>query len=1582
MNRWTTWLVRGLVLAVLVLAGCAQQRAPINRVQPNALDKSFFVGPKLNDDSDNPEFYSRGFVIDGSAHQSDISVGLYTGTDRIKWQITKDYLIARKSYQIVIGQDTKTKDGKVDGTIVAKYKILSHFDIKRAYNPQTGEPLNIIEENTSDRPWQERQYMRVDWSTNQVNNPEWGEMFFGKVFGNMTVEPLTYNVQDPTNEDAPHFEPKNGYFDITNKYYIAPENTQFSWGTIPTCMLIGFYTGSTAYDCNPQEATVRFSFWKVDPNHDFQPTENTKRKLDIVANFGGAGGAAQPAFQGGTTQCWDPQYGYQDACFHQYLSKLNLWKLSHQRIGSCNVSKDCTDQGLPDGSQCMPDHTCSVACTSDADTNHDGTADQCAKGKTGYKGSAGAQCDTTMHQCTIPIRDRVLQPQGYWLNKETPAELLDQLDDSGKPTSKMLGANGQPAAADANYEEPEFRGAMEDVIKSWNQLITTSIAYGREAECRRTGAGSRADCHKKYFVENPDGTDKTQMIAFGGWGIATPKVQPQDTTGTALVACHAPVRDYDFQPVCGKVDMAKKCNPAATTNQCGPNMGCNPEGHCADVARNGDQRKNMIFYWPWDSAAQYGGVAGLGADPETGEEHGVTAMIMGRSATRAAGLYRDYLQTAMGDFSTGDIENGVPRFIYNKVLQNGYSPASAWAKKARGEKVAQQQPAAGAPAGAPASQAAQDLPTGNKPVATPGFSKHMLTMEKLRKLGPPRTPSTELQSTAQLKWDALANTLRGTPIEADLVNPHWAMDAIGASPNQPITADVLQQASPLRNLDPGAMKLWRDQIANKLAARGICFTNDITHIGSVNFQGLARWYEDKFKDMKLDTDVPAPLRDKDGLWLPPSAVLDANGQPKYPRDAKLVKERGDLIYRELFHGMATGIAIHEVGHTLGMRHNFESSYDAPNFMPQYWQLRTDEGNTNAMGACSTPRTAGSPDTCMGPRFNDPETLKEQGLAPPTNGRSNGHPDINYFGNSTVMEYEQDYMSPGIGPADFFYTEAVYGGVLETYDIDHVKEGGVSEQAQKKFVPNDALNAASFRLEAPGGNDVFVHYTQLARDMNVFKASYCRDATPDELKQAQWRIIDGKVCTRSPRDRYMWKDFINDNEEGQHPQSTLASTSVSANGTGWTFTDWRTSPSMPNNDGKDHERWPYRYGESYSPSYLQSNYTDNGADPYEVVTNNAAYYRVDYPHLYFRQQQRGYLPLNLPSYVSQRFFERERAYHWILSDFSGNMGDPDVTAVYNRANAETFYFLARAAMAPEPGPMAATSALDGTKMYDAVNTSSQFAQHPDFDLSPIDGRYVADEFNSNAGGDWDYQYWMNRAGFNIERGYAIRTLLDSRPTLFTISRASYLDGRAVMKNFQMDNGLGLDRFLGGILSEDWKNVAPRVDTSAAGVMGKASDGLPYRTTQMLNLLDTKVTPPANSTVVFPDIGYKTELQTLVWADLFAALNSDTTLIKKLAIYVKGIDYVDALSPADVISFTDPDTGTVYLARKFGPDTIGANTVDSGIASRMLQHAIDIQNNPYAAKSDLTNYVGLIATAHEIEKDLAKQSAWGAVGIAFQ
>src|SRR5215510_2808882 len=109
---WTrAVLIGALGLAVGSSAGCAEERAPINRVQANALAKSFFVGSDLKGADDDPEFWTRSTVVDvgyGAAQD-----GLFNSSwaqadlSRIKWVIEEDVLFARLTYERIDGSDGK-----------------------------------------------------------------------------------------------------------------------------------------------------------------------------------------------------------------------------------------------------------------------------------------------------------------------------------------------------------------------------------------------------------------------------------------------------------------------------------------------------------------------------------------------------------------------------------------------------------------------------------------------------------------------------------------------------------------------------------------------------------------------------------------------------------------------------------------------------------------------------------------------------------------------------------------------------------------------------------------------------------------------------------------------------------------------------------------------------------------------------------------------------------------------------------------------------------------------------------------------------------------------------------------------------------------------------------------------------------------------------------------------------------------------------------------------------------------------------------------------------------------------------------
>ena len=122
-NNRLHWLI--LTILSVCAIGCAEERPPIDRVQPQALKKSHFVGEDLISTHDDPEFWTQATLIDvGMVRVRVVSSPTYAQPmSRIKWQITEDF-DRSCGYERLEGSDGKGLGAATqDGIIAAAFRV-------------------------------------------------------------------------------------------------------------------------------------------------------------------------------------------------------------------------------------------------------------------------------------------------------------------------------------------------------------------------------------------------------------------------------------------------------------------------------------------------------------------------------------------------------------------------------------------------------------------------------------------------------------------------------------------------------------------------------------------------------------------------------------------------------------------------------------------------------------------------------------------------------------------------------------------------------------------------------------------------------------------------------------------------------------------------------------------------------------------------------------------------------------------------------------------------------------------------------------------------------------------------------------------------------------------------------------------------------------------------------------------------------------------------------------------------------------------------------------------------------------------
>ncbi len=1457
--------------AVGAVPGCAEEREPINRVQPMAISKAFLVGADYRNTGDDPEFYARTMIIDVPfGAPSSMFANGYNKTTRIKWEIQESQLIGRVTYERLQGADDKGKGPSAnDGQIAYVFPITSQFDIRRDYNPTTGEELNVVVENAADRAWMDRDYIRVDFSKNlNTSGYDIDSLALNNLIqGGVEYEAVGYTVTDSKDPNAPQIDVERGYFDVTDRVLAKPAMIKLpdAWGggVQPACTVSSVVAGGNAPIglCNAADLTLRHSFRKV-TDTDYQP-----------ADWDGYRFQAFGAFTNDRLG-YEREYGLVDKEHHRFVERYNVWERSHYYDDAAKM-------------------TGAVACKVDSECG--AVAD-----KTGELGSV---CDTFKSKCTLPFRKRTTRP------------IVWHYQDKG---------------------DPIYFDATRDATTDWDTALRIATSASRYAECARFGNADGSPCETVVRGEIAEEDDAIKLVreveacrrgeiagvtdcnAFaaetGAKRAYSEAVVAIAQQAPAIVLCHSPVADKD----------AKEC------------------GERGVLARAGDLRYNLVSNIVAPNSTGYWGIMTDSNDPVTGEKVASSINVFTQPTERIAQFTVDVLRYIGGELKTADVTEGTYVDNWAEAAKRASSTQSVLPQMPRAELDKRSAAAFG--------KSVAEL----RPSKAMGSGVRNALMNATAQVGALQS-SASVASSNQALYLARMNKAAGTPFEAKLLTAPMLQASGAASP----AADVGRGASILGGMNPTFLREARRAHELGMAASGSCILEEPADTAPLSEPALGEILQAKF------------------------GKLNPNDSPQ-TQLARAERMR-DFVRRR----MHVGVIIHEMGHSFGLRHNFVSSSDAYNFRPQYWQLRTNDGQNKT--ACTEPTADGA--SCVGPRRFDPVTDNESKNM------------IGMWSQSSVMEYPgdstQDFLS--LGAYDFAAVRSFYGDVASVYEDPSfsasASNGKLAIDHQSNFG-----GILGITYHAGGSSGAPVHYSQLnkqlslIRDCKEVKTADFKPANWDESKNGLWHpMLDGSLVTnetgKTTRCKVPRVDYV---------QWTSLTPSLEA----------VTAAKKPfQSDAKNRVRVPYGFAsdEWADLGNLSVYRHDNGADAYELMNFWIAQQEVSHIFSNYRRGSATFSLRGRYKSVLERYHEKMRdaakglgLYVNIARDTAANFDPQDgdafawdvVTQVAPDlviASSMAFDYFTHVYARPQPGahgPIAGGTdgvlhSLDdlGFANGGAGSVSIPNGVFGKYGIISLAGRPLENALARNKG-EYDREY-TNNIGSYYEKAYTAMLFTESVDNFISSSRSDFYDPR--FRNVSMADVFpdGFRRWLGNNLTNDEFLKGPRIAASSDGVPDVDTALLPKQgigwtswwpahgiescfpgpTTTMCRDPNDKNAPasagPAQVMALDPQVGWEQQKFAIAMTLAYLPANQSQTWMNQINVWELGTDGDPGFE--NRIELHDP-SGFVYIAKTSGTETLFGKTVQKGIAARVLEWANTLLDRAYQTtpitKNGVTWYVPLV------------------------
>src|SRR3989338_2703973 len=248
------------LICFVFLVSCSSHQDTINRIG-DFYDKAA-LNPNWQTALLSPEWYYRMTVIDTDPGTKALSVGdgHWLHPETIRFEITLDLLIGWRSHPTVPGTELE-QNSNYKGAPVVAFKILKHFDAARNYDPMTGAKGNLLIENTDDRSWYKRRFMKVDFSRNLVkelkrqDEASWMWDSEKISFDNAFV----VDQRNPANPKRIRFE--DGYFELTTRQGVKVDIYKY----------YGLYGEQFQMDDAAPVIDLRHSFMRKPEKNNYQP---------------------------------------------------------------------------------------------------------------------------------------------------------------------------------------------------------------------------------------------------------------------------------------------------------------------------------------------------------------------------------------------------------------------------------------------------------------------------------------------------------------------------------------------------------------------------------------------------------------------------------------------------------------------------------------------------------------------------------------------------------------------------------------------------------------------------------------------------------------------------------------------------------------------------------------------------------------------------------------------------------------------------------------------------------------------------------------------------------------------------------------------------------------------------------------------------------------------------------------------------------------------------------------------------------------------------------------------------------------